>query len=114
MKAGKVWGTTQQIWANGSFEMHRLEIKAGAECSEHKHNQKYNLFFVESGVLKIRTWKNAYDLIDETILNAGETFVQEPGEFHQFVCLADCICFEVYWAKFDSNDIERRTVGKSI
>jgi mannose-6-phosphate isomerase-like protein (cupin superfamily) len=109
--SGKVWGKTEQIWANSAFELHRLEIKAGTFCSEHRHKHKFNLFFVESGKLLIRSWKGDYELIDETELNAGDKFLQKPGEFHQFVCLEDCVCFEAYWAHFDHSDIERRTIG---
>jgi quercetin dioxygenase-like cupin family protein len=111
MKAGKVWGVTRKIEANPFFELHRIEIKAGGYCSKHKHKYKWNGFYVESGRLEVKVWKNSYDLVDTTILGPGEYTVVTPGEYHMFNCLEDCVCFELYWAKFDPDDIERETIG---
>ena len=74
MKAGKVWGTTELIEANGALEFHRIEMKAGGVCSKHLHRYKWNGFYVVSGRLLIRNWRHCQDLIDETIL--------EPGDYH--------------------------------
>ena len=68
MKAGKIWGKTELIHANGVLEFHRIEFKAGYKCSEHKHKYKWNGFFVESGIMKVSVWQKDYDLVDETIL----------------------------------------------
>jgi len=103
MKAGKVWGQTELLEANGVLEFHRIEAKAGGVCSKHKHKFKWNGFFVESGEMIIRVWKGDYDLVDETLLKAGE--------YHQFEAVTDCIAFELYWAEFDHDDIARETVG---
>jgi hypothetical protein len=111
MKAGKVWGQTELLEANGVLEFHRIETKKGGVCSKHKHKFKWNGFFVEKGKLLIRVWKGNYDLVDETIIGAGEYTKVAPGEFHQFEALEDTIAFELYWAEFDHEDIERETVG---
>ena len=37
MIAGKVWGTTELIEANGVLEFHRIETDAGGVCSKHLH-----------------------------------------------------------------------------
>ena len=37
MKAGKIWGQTELIHANGVLEFHRIETKQGGVCSKHKH-----------------------------------------------------------------------------
>ena len=42
MKAGKIWGQTELIHANGVLEFHRIEYKAGYKCSEHEHQFKWN------------------------------------------------------------------------
>ena len=109
--AGKVWGNTELVEANGVLEFHRIEIKKGGTCSKHRHRYKWNGFFVESGRLKIRVWKNNYELIDETVLHPGQWTKIPPGEFHQFEAETDVVAFELYWAEFDHNDIERETVG---
>lgn len=111
-KFGKVWGTTETIEANGSLEFHRVEINKGGVCSKHRHHYKWNGFFVESGKLLIKVWKNKYDLIDETILNPGEYTKVQPGEYHQFEALEDTVAYELYWVEFYHEDIERETVGR--
>ena len=113
MKAGKVWGQTEVIHAIGVLEFHRIEAHKGGVCSKHKHKYKWNGFFVESGKLIIRAWKNDYELIDETILLPGDFTQVKPGELHQFEAVEDTVAFELYWAEFDHNDIERDTVGYS-
>jgi quercetin dioxygenase-like cupin family protein len=45
------------------------------------------------------------------VLKAGQYTKVAPGESHQFEAVTDCIAFELYWAEFDHNDIERETVG---
>ena len=71
MKAGKIWGQTELIHANGVLEFHRIEYKKGFKCSEHLHQYKWNGFFVESGQMIVRVWQDDQDgLVDETILNA--------------------------------------------
>ena len=74
MKAGKIWGQTELIHANGVLEFHRIEYKAGYKCSEHEHKYKWNGFFVESGKMIVRVWQDADQegLVDETILGPGE------------------------------------------
>ena len=37
MKAGKIWGQTELIHANGVLEFHRIEYKKDVACSVHKH-----------------------------------------------------------------------------
>jgi mannose-6-phosphate isomerase-like protein (cupin superfamily) len=113
MKAGKIWGQTELVHANGVLEFHRIEYKAGFQCSKHKHRFKWNGFFVESGRMKIKVWKNDYDLVDETILKAGDFTRVKPGEYHSFEGLEDGVAFELYWAEFNHDDIVRETVGGS-
>jgi mannose-6-phosphate isomerase-like protein (cupin superfamily) len=111
MKAGKIWGQTELIEANGVLEFHRIETEAGGVCSKHLHEFKWNGFFVESGKLLIRVWQEDYDLVDETIIGPGEFTKVKPGVYHQFECLEDSIAFELYWAEFNHNDIKRESVG---
>ena len=61
----------------------------------------------------IRVWKSDYDLVDETILEAGDYTEVKPGDYHQFVACGSemSVVFEVYFANFQHDDIERETVG---
>lgn len=109
--SGKVWGNTQLVHANGVLEFHRIEIVTGGTCSKHKHAYKWNGFYVESGKLLIRVWKNDYDLVDETLLMPGDFTQIRPGEYHQFEALEPTTAFELYWAEFSHEDIIRENVG---
>ena len=109
--AGKVWGQTELVHANGVLEFHRIEFKAKGTCSKHKHAFKWNGFFVESGEMIVRVWQNDYELVDETILKAGDFCQVKPGVYHQFEGVKDGVAFELYWAEFNHDDIKRETVG---
>ena len=114
-KSGKIWGSTELVHANGVLEFHRIEYRAGYKCSEHWHKTKWNGFFVESGRMLVRVWQHDQDgLVDETVLEAGDFTQVKPGKVHQFEGLEDGIAFELYWAEFDHNDIERRTIGTRV
>ena len=114
MKAGKIWGQTELIHANGVLEFHRIEYKAGYKCSEHEHEFKWNGFYVESGKMIVRVWQTDYDLVDETLLLPGDFTQVKPGCIHQFEGVEDGVAFELYWAEFNHNDIKRRSVGRSL
>jgi quercetin dioxygenase-like cupin family protein len=111
MKAGKIWGSTELIHANGVLEFHRIEFKAGFKCSEHEHQFKWNGFYVESGEMLVRVWQDDQGLVDETTLRAGDFTQVKPGAVHQFEGVQDGVAFELYWAEFSHSDIVRRTVG---
>ena len=118
MKSGKIWGITELVHANSSFEFHRIETKAGGTCSKHKHKHKWNGFFVEKGELIVRIWKETTSEkagisthIDETHLCAGDFLYVKPTEYHQFEAVVDTIAFELYWAEFNHDDIEREDHG---
>ena len=108
---GKVWGNTSEIFNKNNTEIHRIECVKGGYCSKHKHVHKHNMFFVESGKISIKIWKNDYDLVDETILNEKESTVVKPGEYHSFISLEDSVVYEIYWTSLSSCDIERKSVG---
>ena len=108
---GKVWGETRPLFAQNNVELHHISIDAGAHCSKHMHEHKYNQFYVLDGRLSVQVWKNDYSLIDETILDGGESTVVAPGEYHQFKALADTEALEWYWVELDARDIQRDTVG---
>ena len=112
--AGKIWGQTKLIHKNGVLEFHRIDFKAGYKCSEHKHSFKWNGFFVESGKMLVRVRQDDQGLVDETILNAGDFTQVKPGKFHQFEGIEDGVAFELYWAEFNHDDIQRRTSGSSV
>jgi mannose-6-phosphate isomerase-like protein (cupin superfamily) len=116
MKAGKVWGETELIHANGVLEFHRIKFKKGFKCSIHCHAYKWNGFFCESGKLLVRVWQDGAQegLVDETIMTPGDFTQVKPGYYHQFEGLEDGVAFELYWAEFNHDDIIRKTQGSSV
>lgn len=109
---GKIWGSTQNLFFKNNVEIHRIQTNKGGSCSKHKHEYKYNMFFVESGKLKIKVWKNDYNLIDETVLTNQQSTVVKPGEYHTFESLEDTIAYEIYWVELLENDILRENCGE--
>ena len=111
-KQGKVWGQTSCIWENNNVEIHRIECKMDGYCSTHKHEHKYNMFFVEKGKLQIEVWKKDYDLIDKTVLGHHEKMTVKPGEFHRFRVLEEgTVAYEIYWTQISGGDIVRKDHG---
>ena len=110
-KSGKIWGETEMILANNALEFHRIDYVKGGVCSKHKHEYKWNGFYCMTGKLKIKVWQQAYDLIDETILKPGDFTAVKPQLFHSFDGLEEGVAFELYWAEFRHNDIQRESVG---
>lgn len=106
-KSGKVWGQTVDVETNPFVSFHRAEIKQGFCCSKHVHVGRTNLFFCESGRVRIRVYQPS-GLEDETILGAGEMTKVGPGLEHRFEAISDCVVFELYWpAPMNEADIVR-------
>ena len=104
----KLWGVTQCLFASDNTEMHRIEAKKGGYCSKHKHNAKYNDFYIESGRLLLKTWDG--DTLKAEMLEAGQKATIAPGVLHQFVADTDTVAYEIYYTKL-SDDIVRMSVG---
>ena len=111
MKSGKVWGETELILQTPFIEFHRIWVHSGGYCSTHKHDYKWNLFYVISGELEIQIHKRDYPLIDKTILGPREWTTVKPGEFHSFQAKEDTMALELYYPEPLSDDIIRKTVG---
>ena len=111
MKSGKVWGQTTKIFSTPFVEFHRIVVLAGYRCSKHKHEHKWNAFYVEQGKLRVHVFKRDYDLVDETELGKGDFMVVRPGEYHYFVGLEDVLAFEIYYPEALSEDIVREVAG---
>ena len=110
MKENKIWGETSLIWTGNNAELHRIKAEKGGYCSKHYHKSKWNLFFVEKGELLIEIWSKN-DVIDTTVLKAGEMTAVAPEVYHRFTATEDTEALEVYWVHLKSDDIVRETVG---
>ena len=107
----KVWGRTTRLFRNSTTSTYYLEIKAGGYCSQHRHMQKENVFYVAEGELKVTRWGG--DIERVITIKAGEHDVVGVGVWHMFRAITDVKCIEIYDYKYDGVDIERRTQGGS-
>lgn len=114
MLQGKIWGHTQCIFHKNNVEIHRIEAKKGGYCSQHEHTAKFNLFYLESGKLKVTIFREDGDRphpTDSTILIPGMSSLVNPGEKHMFEALEDSIAYEIYWVELEPGDITRYEKG---
>jgi len=110
-KKSKIWGLTEELFCKNNVEIHRIEIKKGGYCSRHLHKSKFNMFFVESGVLEIRAKENDSNIVNSTVLSAGDMTTVEPEKTHMFLAKEETIAFEIYWVDLVKDDIVRENVG---
>jgi quercetin dioxygenase-like cupin family protein len=111
--AGKIWGMTEQVFNKSNVEIHLVNINPNSKCSKHKHKTKFNGFYILQGSCVITTWKNDYDLVDNTPLEKGDFHQVKPGEYHEFETFSmGCKLLEVYWTELDTEDIDRKNCGE--
>ena len=106
MRQGKNWGYTTEVFKSQGVELHVIEIVKGGYCSIHDH-KKVNMFHVISGRLKVRVWVEN-KVIDETVIEAGESTAVYREVEHQFEALEKTICLEIYYSFLEPGDINRR------
>lgn len=111
MKSGKIWGETERIFGRENVEVHRIAVAMGGYCSKHRHDHKWNLFFVEQGELEIEIWRPKSGLRDTTVLRQGESLAVAPGQFHRFTATQETVAYEIYWVDLDPADIKRESFG---
>lgn len=106
MRQGKNWGYTTDVFVSQNVEVHVIEIVKGGFCSIHNH-RKINIFHVISGKVKIKVWVEN-KLIDETVIDPGESTAVYREFEHQFEALENSICLEIYHIFLEPGDINRR------
>ena len=107
---GKIWGSTELLLQSPIIEIHRIKVNLGGYCSQHSHQSKINSFYVISGELEIKRWKD-YGLCDSTHLFAGDMSIVPAGEMHMFAAHQETEALEIYWAQLYHNDITRENTG---
>jgi len=107
----KFWGQTRCLFVGHSSEVHILVAKKGGFCSRHKHENKWNRFYVVDGEMEVVIFREAGE--DVTVLTPGQFSDVPPGVDHMFRCPnEDCQCLEIYWTDgLDPGDIIRKDTG---
>ena len=110
----KVWGERWMIREDSVHTTNILNLVKGNRCSWHYHQQKYNLFAVITGKIRIvrgipeTNHRISCDLI------AGDTFIVSPGIWHEFQVIESGIIVEEMYVQYDDEDIEREKLGGPI
>lgn len=111
----KLWGENHPISLTESFELHHATIREGGFSSRHKHERKFNLFYVVTGALHLYIYDADSDKPRESILlTSRERYTVPPGVFHRFEAMTNVELLESYWVSegtVDPNDIVRTDEG---
>jgi len=98
----KTWGEKANIFCNDTCEVSILRLKPHQRCSWHKHQTKFNKFYVLDGILDIKTEWGTTEVLP------GQIFTTGPGEMHEFRTRhLDTLAIEVMYVNYDSDDIDR-------
>lgn len=102
----KTWGEKWNIFSNDLNEVSVLFLEPNQRCSWHKHQSKYNFFYVAAGEIGIKTeWGVA-------MVETHEIFTTSPGEWHEFQTYDNtAVVIEIMYVKYDPEDIQREKLG---
>ena len=102
----KGWGFEKWIVNCEQYCGKLLYIAKGKKCSWHYHNKKDEVFYVQSGRIKIKYgWSDNQELGSIAILERGDKFHVPIGMRHQMYGMEDTELFEFSTEHFDSDSI---------
>jgi mannose-6-phosphate isomerase len=97
----KPWGH-ETIWARSDRYVGKiLHINAGHELSVQYHNRKDETVYLLSGKIVYKVQRDGDDVLDDTLLEVGESFRITPGTIHQMIAVTDCDVLEVSTPEID-------------
>jgi mannose-6-phosphate isomerase-like protein (cupin superfamily) len=102
----KTWGEKFSLHESDSCETSVLYLEPWKRCSWHKHQTKFNIFFVLTGKLVIKLEDGLCEVLP------GQMFKTKPGEWHEFQTRElKTTIVEVMFVTYDPEDIEREILG---
>ena len=109
------WGVRSRLWEDNASLHTVLYLKPNKRCSWHSHAYAYNMFYVISGELTIKTDIGPDNERSYTTITQGQSFTVKPGVKHEFrTGKAETTIYEVAYVKYDSRDIHRELLGGDI
>ena len=100
----KGWGFERWIVNNEEYCGKLLYLAKGKRCSWHYHILKDEVFYVQSGRVKVLySDEEDRDVAKEIILEASDNFHVYRGLKHQIIALMDTELFEFSTQHFDSD-----------
>lgn len=96
----KPWGSETIIETNEFYTFKKLFMKTGYKCSLQYHEKKHETIYILSGIMNL--WVgNDEDSIEYKLLNAGDTYIIEPGVVHRMESIDDCVYLESSTSELD-------------
>ena len=100
----KGWGHELWIINKPEYCGKLLFFEKGKRCSWHHHKIKDEVFYLQSGKLRVKFSEyDDIDLAEEVILEAGQNFYVYAGLRHQMIALEDSELFEFSTEHFDED-----------
>ena len=100
----KGWGFEKWIVNNEKYCGKLLFFFKGKSCSWHYHKLKDEVFYVQTGKIKVRySDEDDINTAKEVLLGPGDSFHVRTGLRHQMTALRDTELFEFSTQHFDSD-----------
>ena len=100
----KGWGYEKWIVNNEKYCGKLLFFNKGRRCSWHYHKIKDEVFYLQSGLLRVYySDDNNLQTAQQKLLRPGENFHVYTGLRHQMIALEDSELFEFSTQHFDSD-----------
>jgi len=104
----KVWGERYLLRGDSTHNVSYLDLTNRTRCSWHMHKEKYNLFFLISGKVGIKTE------FGETLLEPKQIFTVAPGIWHEFRVYENSQMIEEMYVSYCEEDIQREKLGGEL
>jgi len=102
----KGWGYEKWIVNCPHYCGKILFIVKGKKCSWHRHVKKDEVFYVQSGKIKILYgWTDSIEMATENVLQRGDKFHVPTGMRHRMIAIEDTELFEFSTEHFDEDSI---------
>ena len=102
----KGWG--HELWIVNKKEYcgKLLFFKKGKMCSWHYHKIKDEVFYIQSGKIKVlHSWNDDIEKSDITVLEKGDNFYIPTGLRHRMIAVEDTELFEFSTEHFEEDSI---------
>ena len=114
-KVPKGWGEELIIENNEKYCGKILFLAKGKKCSWHYHRKKDEVFYVQSGAIKIYYgWDDNIEMASVAVLERGDKFHVPIRLKHRMVALEDTELFEFSTEHFDEEGINKGKIYKLI
>lgn len=101
-RVDKYWGYMDTLFDFENCTVKRIFMKKGSQSSLEFHCKKKEVYYIESGVLKVGLRVGRGQNRSVTV-SEGEIFRIDPGLMHMRIALEDCVIIEISTIDDDSD-----------